>query len=485
LITRLILWRVKQQKPQNRMQEEMFIAVKKVLPLQAKILYGFSSTGFYLINSIITAWLFYYYTTPQGPGARPMLAPALLGVIVFSGRVVDAVADPIVARFSDNFDSRYGRRIPFMAGSGIFLVAVFIALFYPPVFGEQSIWNGIYLAVLLALYFALFTAYVCPYLALLPELARTTRDRVDLATIKAVFSALGTGGALILGGVLINRLGYHGMVWVVGLLALFFLYLPVTLREKDYVEGTPADLGLFEAIKTTLKNRPFVLYMAGFFSFWFGGSIVMESAPFYITVLLGRDEATTALFFGVAFASAALSFPVVNLLAKKIGLKKMMMLSMLVLTLTLPMLYFIGRPVLGLEPLVFALICIAVAGFPIASLFIIPDAIVASVTDLEKKLSGQCRQAMYYGTQGLIMKFALGTSTVIMGFLFQVFGQTAEQSLGVQLTGPSAAVFTLIGLLIFSRFPEKEVLAATNGRKPGELMENRGEPASCASIKPE
>ncbi len=457
------------------MQEEIVIGTgKKVLPLWAKIVYGFPSTGFYLVNSIITAWLFYYYTTPQGAGAQPMLAPAVLGVIVFSGRVVDAVADPVVARFSDNCDSRFGRRIPFMAGSGIFLVAVFIALFYPPVFGEQSVWNGIYLAVLLALYFSLFTAYVCPYLALLPELARTTRDRVDLATIKAVFSAAGTGGALILGGILINRLGYHGMVWVVGLIALLFLYVPVTLREKDYVEGTPADMGLLEAIKTTLKNRPFVLYIVGFFSFWFGGSIVLESAPFYITVLLGRNEATTALFFGVAFVSAALSFPVVNLLAKKFGLKKMMMLSMLILTLVLPLLYFIGRPVFGLEPLLFALICIAVAGFPIASMFIIPDAIVATVTDLEKMLSGQCRQAMYYGTQGLIMKFALGTSTVIMGFLFQIFGQTPEQSLGVQLTGPAAAIFTFIGLLVFSRFPEKEVMAAIHEQPGGCMVDGEG-----------
>ncbi len=423
------------------------------------MVYGFPSAGFYLINSLITAWLFYYYTTPRDSTGTAMLTPALVGMIVLSGRVVDAVADPVVARYSDNFRSPWGRRIPFMAGSGVLLVAVFIALFYPPLAGVASVWNGIYLAVMLALYFTLFTAYVCPYLALLPELARTTGDRVDLATLKAVFSLLGTGFALIAGGVIINRYGYHGMVWIMGLISLLFLYLPVPIREKGLVTGTPATLGLADAVKTTFQNRPFMLYLAGIFSFWFGGSIVLETAPFYITVLLGRTEADTSLFFGVVFGVAIISFPLVNLLAKRIGLKAVMMLSMGIFAAVLPMLYWVGQPVAGLSPLVFVLVCVGIAGFPIAALFVVPDAIVASVTDLEKKLSGQCRQAMYYGVQGFIMKLALGFSTVVMGFLFQLFGQTPEQSLGIRLTGPAAALFALAGLIIFSRYPEKEIPA--------------------------
>jgi MFS family permease len=42
--------------------------------------------------------------------------------------VVDAVADPLTARWSDNYSGRLGHRIPFMLYSGVLYTAVFLAL---------------------------------------------------------------------------------------------------------------------------------------------------------------------------------------------------------------------------------------------------------------------------------------------------------------------------------------------------------------------
>jgi len=52
-----------------------------------------------------------------------------------------------------------------------------------------------------------------------------------------------------------------------------------------------------------------------------------------------------------------------------------------------------------------------------------------------------------------------GFSTLITGFLLQLFGSTPEQSLGVQLTGPVAALFLMVGVIVFSRYPQKEIAA--------------------------
>lgn len=51
----------------------------------------------------------------------------------------------------------------------------------------------------------------------------------------------------------------------------------------------------------------------------------------------------------------------------------------------------------------------------------------------------------------------LGLSTVITIILLYLFGSTVLQSPGVQLTGPAAAVFTLIGIFIFYHYPQEEV----------------------------
>ncbi len=430
----------------------------KQLPLWGKILYGAGSGGFSLIDRVLITWLFYYYITSPLEGVEALMPPFAFGIIMFLGRAIDAVADPVIARWSDNYRGRLGRRMPFMLFSGVAYAVVFVLLFYPPV-AETSALNSVYLAVLLGIYFTLFTGYVTPYLALLPELARGNKDRVDLATFRAVFMLLGVGLALIGSGVLIGMIGFHGMVWALALVGLVLLYLPLLIKERDYAAAKPATLGLLEAIKTTFKNHAFVIYLVGNVTFWLGFNIITLNLPLYVTVLLGGTEDEASIYFGLAFVVALLFFPVVNILSKKIGLKAVMMFALVSFTVLLPLFYFLGRPVLGLTPEVFGYVLMALAGLPLAVIFIVPEAIVAAVSDMEVKLSGQRREAMYFGAQGFILKLALGLSTVITGGLLQLFGSTVEQPLGIQLTGPVSALFILVGVIVFSRYPEKEVRA--------------------------
>lgn len=428
------------------------------LPLWGKIIYGSGSGGFSLIDRVLITWLFYYYITSPLDGVEALMPPFVFGIIMFLGRAIDAVADPVIARWSDNHNSRMGRRMPFMLFSGIAYAAVFIMLFYPPV-AETSILNSVYLAFMLGAYFTLFTAYVGPYLALLPELARTNRDRVDLATYRAVFSLLGVGLALIGSGILIGMLGFHGMIWAMAALGLILLYLPFLIKEKNYADAKPATLGLFEALHTTFKNRAFIIYLIGNVTFWLGFNIITINLPLYVTVLLRGTEDDTTIYFGLVFVVALIFFPLVNLLSKKYGLKAVMMFALVAFTVLMPLFYFLGQPMAGLSPEIFGYILMGLAGLPVAVILIVPDAIVAAVSDLEEKLSGQRREAMYFGAQGFILKLALGFSAVVTGFLLQVFGSSVAQPLGIQLTGPVSAFFVLIGAIVFSRYPEKEVKA--------------------------
>ncbi len=429
----------------------------KKLPFSGKVLYASSSAGWAMIDRLVITWLMYYYITSPEVG-EPLLMPVVFGTIMLLGRVVDAVADPLVALWSDNFSGRLGRRIPFMLVGGVLYFLVFAALFYPPVAGE-SLYNALYLILMVGLYFLLFTVYVCPYLALLPELARTSRDRVDLATLRAVFTLLGVAIALVGSGVLIALLGFRGMIWSLGLLGLLFMYLPAFIKEKDYAQSLPATLGLTQAVMTTFKNQAFRIYLVGNAAFWFGFNIITLALPFYVTILLGLQEEQTSIFFAVTFGMAVLTFPIVNILAKNMGPKKVMIISMFLFVAVLPMFYFLGGSCLGLTPYNFGLLLMGFAGIPLASLFVLPDAIVASITDVEESLSGQRREAMYFGAQGFVLKIVMGLSSFVTGILLQFFGETAADPLGIQLTGPVAAVFILLGGIVFMRYPEKEVLS--------------------------
>jgi glycoside/pentoside/hexuronide:cation symporter, GPH family len=365
----------------------------------------------------------------------------------------------LVALWSDNHTGRLGRRTPFLLAGGILYVAVFVALFYPPAASHGTA-NTVYLLLMAGAYFFMFTVYVCPYLSLMPELAHTANDRVDMATLRAVFSLVGVAGALVGSGILIGVLGFKGMIWSMALAGLLLMYLPVLVKEKDYADAQPATLGLMSAVTTTLKNRAFRIYLAGNSTFWFGFNIITLGLPFYATVLLGRPETDVSILFASAFGVAFLAFPLINKLAKKWGHRVVMLISMVMFALVLPQFYLLGRPIFGLDPMIYAYLVMAMAGLPLATLFVLPDAMVSSITDMEVNLSGQRREAMYFGTQGLVLKMMMGLSTLVTGTMMQLFGNTIASPLGIRLTGPVAALFVIIGGIFFWFYPEKEVRAS-------------------------
>jgi Na+/melibiose symporter-like transporter len=61
-----------------------------------------------LIGELAVLWVIFFYAPPEGT----VFAPALLvGGVVFFGRIVDAIADPLVGYFSDKSKSRLGNAI--------------------------------------------------------------------------------------------------------------------------------------------------------------------------------------------------------------------------------------------------------------------------------------------------------------------------------------------------------------------------------------
>jgi glycoside/pentoside/hexuronide:cation symporter, GPH family len=430
------------------------------LPAGLKVAYGVGAGGWVVVDRVMLTWLYFFYVTTPLAGVDALLLPVTFSLVMLGGRVVDSLADPVIARWSDNHLGEGGRRIPFMRWSAVPYVAVFVALFYPPVAG-RSAWNGVFLGVLLGLYFILFTAYVGPHLALLADLSVTIKDRVDLSTSKAVAYLVGAAIALVGSGVLVELFGVRGMVWILAALALALLLVPTFIPERRYASAVPATLPLLEAVRTTLRNRPFVIAMVGTNAFWFGFNIVTLNIALYATRLMGLTEGAVAMLMGAVFGTCLLVFPVANVLAKRRGLKLVMLASLTLFALAFPLLYFLGDPPFGLPVVAFGLAVMALAGIPLAGFFIVPDAIIAATADLEVTLSGQRREAMYYGVNGLIQKVNLGVSTVVSGALFQYGGD-----LGLQLTGPVAAVAALVGIAFFVRYPERWVEATRAAARP-------------------
>lgn len=82
--------------------------------------------------------------------------PAVIGGILAVGRLIDAVLDPAIGTFSDNFRSRFGRRRPLIAFGAIVTGPLFLAMFFCPL-GWSTTAYSIYFSVTVLFFYIGFT----------------------------------------------------------------------------------------------------------------------------------------------------------------------------------------------------------------------------------------------------------------------------------------------------------------------------------------
>jgi glycoside/pentoside/hexuronide:cation symporter, GPH family len=438
------------------------------LPRWLPVAYGAGAGGSIIVERTVATWLYFFWVRDAAAGEPALVAPVVVGALLLGGRVVDAVTDPVVARWSDDHRGRGGRRRTFLAWSGLPLVLVGAALFFPPVDGPSPL-NAVHLGIGLAAFYLVLTLYLTPHLALLADLSSTPRDRVDLATSKGVFTVLGSASATIVAALLVGAIGFPGMLATLGGVALVLLYLPTTIDERRFArppQGPSTTTRLLAEVRATLGSQPFRTVLVGANALWFGFNLVVLNAILYVTVLLGLPAEALAAYMGAVLGVALLLLPVVNAAVRRFGLRRVMIGSMVATGVVYPLLHLLPTPPFGWDPATFGLVVFGLAGIGLAGLFVVPDAIIAVVAEHDHRTTGHRRAAMYYGVNGFVAKVNFGVSTAVSAVLLQTLGSP----LGIQVTGPVGAVAALVGAWLFRRYPEAEV----QGSPPGPDVASGG-----------
>ena len=441
-----------------------------------RFIYNASTMGWVLIDSIFMTFYVAFLLPPKEKVAAGMTqfisdktflgVFTVLGTIMIFGRIVDAVADPLVASWSDRSRSALGRRRFFLIIGGIPLALFSVLVFFPPV-NHVSWLNVIYLALIFGGYFFAFTLSVAPYLALIPELGHTDNERLGMTTSQGYFSLIGNaivmiGGPLLLGYFMRNGSpvsAYRKMAVLLAVPGLIIAYLAVfVVDEKRFSDAKPSDIPLKESFLMTVKNRAFVIYLISNLALWFVLNIVRSSAIPIALTLVKADEAFASNFFTVLFASAALLFPFVWYLGKRLG-KKSVMISGL-MGFTVISILFAITGVVPVNPKLWVLIVAALGGYPVAVLLIVPNVILSEVCEHDSKRTGERREAMFFGVQGFFMKLNLGVSTALLALMYSAFGKDISNPLGIRLALVLGGVVSLIGFFVMFYYPEKELKAS-------------------------
>jgi len=101
---------VENQKMQNSVPRH-----KNPLTLKTIILYNMAGFAFNVYDTVLYAWMPYFYAPPRDSGLTSYIPLAAIGIILAGGRILDAVTDTLVGYLSDRTRSRWGRRKPYIS----------------------------------------------------------------------------------------------------------------------------------------------------------------------------------------------------------------------------------------------------------------------------------------------------------------------------------------------------------------------------------
>ena len=444
--------------------------MKEKLPLSKKIAYSLGQFGWSLLSGIIASYLIFYYIPTQESGISVFIPQVvfagfvtIIGAITMLSRLFDAITDPWIATLSDRSKSKKGRRISFMQYASFPFALSTVLVFWSPVQGE-SVVNAVFLTVMLLLFYLFLTMYVTPFFALLSELGHTPNERLTLSTYISVTWFLGAAVASqapLLWNVFIN-MGYDTVsamriaLSILAAIGFVFLLIPVlAIDEKRYCQSVPSELKMLDSMKATFRNREFRLFVLSDLVYWVAVTIFQSSLLYYITVLLKLPDTLFGVLFMALGIGSFLFYVPINLIAKRIGKKTLLIIAFSIFLVVYVYGAFLG--LLPIDPTAQAFIMVVIAAIPMAIFGILPNVVVADIAEYDARQSGIRREGMFFGTRTFMSKIGQMFSMLILSGLLLSQGNVSDE-LSIRLTAVTAAFFCLLGLLILLLYNEKKIL---------------------------
>jgi GPH family glycoside/pentoside/hexuronide:cation symporter len=350
-------------------------------------------------------------------GVSPVLVTAVLSI----ARLLDAFTDPLAGSISDNTQTRWGRRKPFLLVASI-VCGLTLPLVWMPSRGWTEIQSFAYFFVTLLLYFGVYSFFNVPLIALALEATPDYKERTRVVAYKGlVVQCMGLLGSWLFA---ITQLGFfrdtiHGARWIglgMGLLVMVTGLIPVILVREGYrkITVTKKRMPFWQGIRVTFMNRSFVLLSAIAMGAKMSGPLV-QALGLYILIyyVYGGDTKAAAkaagLFGTVLQLTTIACIPLVTYLANRWGKIRALEICLWILIVGSISKWITYKP----ENPYYILVTAVLIAPGQAAFFAIIRSIVADICDADELQTGMRREGMYGAMHSWIEK-ALGSLAVLL-----------------------------------------------------------------------
>jgi Na+/melibiose symporter-like transporter len=284
---------------------------------------------------------------------------------------------------------------------------------------------------------------------LLPEIAGSTNDRLNLTTGQGVAALVGTL-CFAFAGLIVQHFGFVGLGVMVGLAILISYYpIPLVISEREHAAGAKASLKtLFQWIQEVIGNPTFLPLLISTSLYWFALNLLLMLVPRWVQVQLGLEKDAVTWLMLPFIAVNLVAFFIFNWLAKRLGKYHSFLWVFGLTALAFGLVGFSDRIQIGLSQFNIAQCIVGLAGIPVGGFGVLAFALLADVIDEDSTRRGLHREAIFFGVQAIFQKSMIGVSAVAFGWL-----QTLPSQQGFRGCSFLAAAICLAGLFAFARFP--------------------------------
>ena len=366
--------------------------------------------------------------------------PALVGLLGAIPRLTDAITDPLMGFISDNTQSRWGRRRPYIFIGAIIAGLSFALLWQFPSGMSESYYFWFFLLGSFVFYLG-YTIFATPWVALGYELTPDYHERTRLMGVQNFMGQL----AYLVSPwflVIMQAEMFDGMVEGaaylaigIGLLTITIGVLPaIFLRERfanAYQDGVSlASTKVKDSVKAflngfvlTLSVRPFrYLCLATFLVF--NGFMLIAAFSSYVIIyyVFSGDTELGAEYAGWAGSVGAVStfvvIALVSLLSSRIGKRNTFFVAMWLSVVGYALkwvCYNPDMPWLVIVPAPFM-------AFGLGALFTLMGSMMADVCDYDELQTGQRREGMFGSIYWWVVKLGMAAALAASGFLLNATG---------------------------------------------------------------
>jgi len=399
-----------------------------------RILYGLGSIAFGVKDNGFQTILLIFYNQVVG------LPAALVGLAIMIALVSDAIMDPIIGQWSDNFHSPWGRRHPFMYVSALPLGLSYLLLWNPP-HASQGV-QFLYLVVVAIIVRTFISVYEAPSAALAPELTTDYAERTSLIGYRLFFQWFGGLGIYFLAFTVLfkpdathrigqlNPVGYahYGMVaGGVMVASILISALGTHSRIKSFTVPPRRKAGFLLMLRETgetLRHRSFLMLLISTLFSATAAGIAFSMNIYFYTYLWGLSATQISIFAVVNLISAGAAVALASRVSrddKRLATIAMFVIGLIITSAPLA-LRLLGAFAANGSPALFPLLLgFGLIGLtPMIAASILAGSMIADVVEDSQLRTGRRSEGLFFAANSFMQKAVSGLGIFAAGAMLSL-----------------------------------------------------------------